>query len=250
MSRPKSVVADFGPIHHGDHNAEGHGGHGGHEEPAKADHDAPKTANEYTHELHSLAGNLALIMVILGCSFSLATYYYHVLDPAESQDHFPGLHRFLWHKWYFDELYNAIIVRPGLAISQWCAAFDRNFVDGLVNLVGRSGVKTARVSGHADRGIVDGLVNIIGNVWFAAGTWLKNVQTGCTCAAISSSWRWLRWGCSCFWPPTPEPWRRVSKRRPRKVAFRSAKSLLFAERKATFHLAPVDIDSITSAQKG
>jgi NADH-quinone oxidoreductase subunit L len=134
--------------------------------------------HEFTHENHSLAGNLALIMVVLGCSFSLATYYYHVLDPGESQDHFPGLHRFLWHKWYFDELYSAVIVRPGLAISQWCAAFDRNLVDGLVNFTGRLGVKTSAVSGSADRGIVDGFVNLIANVSFAVGSWLRNVQTG------------------------------------------------------------------------
>jgi NADH-quinone oxidoreductase subunit L len=170
QSRPASVEADFGPIDH--HEA----GHHVHPEPGA---EPPKmTANEYTHENHNLAGYLAIIMVILGCAFSLATYYYRVLDPGESQDHFPGLHRFLWHKWYFDELYSAVIVRPGLVISQGCAAFDRTIVDGLVNLTGRVGVKTSDVSGKADRGIVDGFVNLIADVSYAVGTWLRNVQTG------------------------------------------------------------------------
>jgi NADH-quinone oxidoreductase subunit L len=136
------------------------------------------TPNENTHKFHSLAGNLALIMVIIGLSFAVATYYYGVLDPGESQDHFPGLHRFLWYKWYFDELYSAMIVRPGLAVSRWCAEFDRSIVDGAVNVAGRLGVKTSVVSGKADRGIVDGLVNLIANVWYAIGTWFRNVQTG------------------------------------------------------------------------
>ncbi len=180
MSRPLSVEGDFGPIHHGHHADDEHakGEHDHHKAPAANDHPVPATANELAHANHALAGNLAIIMVILGCSFALATYYYRVLDPGESQDHFPGLHRFLWHKWYFDELYSAVIVRPGLAISQWCASFDRNIVDGLVNLVGRSGVKTAGVSGQADRGIVDGFVNLLANVSYAAGNWLRNVQTG------------------------------------------------------------------------
>lgn len=181
-SRPASVVADFGPIvhghdeHHDDHakHAAGHDDHGhGHAAPAHG-----TTPNEYTHQFHSLAGNLALIMVILGFSFAVATYLYRVLDPGESQDHFSNLHRFLWHKWYFDELYSAAIVRPGMVISRWCAAFDRSIVDGIVNLVGRVSVKTSAVSGRADRGIVDGLVNLIGNVSFAIGCWLRNVQTG------------------------------------------------------------------------
>jgi NADH-quinone oxidoreductase subunit L len=173
LSRPASVEADFGPIHAHHHDA--------HDEKAPhihAEELAAATANEFTHKYHSLAGYLALIMVLLGSSFSLATYYYHVLDPGESQDHFPGLHRFLWHKWYFDELYSAVVVRPGLAVSQWCAAFDRSVVDALVNLVGRSGVKTSVVSGQADRGIVDGFVNLLANVSFGIGTWLRNVQTG------------------------------------------------------------------------
>ena len=32
---------------------------------------------------------------------------------------FPHLHRFLMHKWYFDELYDAIFVRPSFAIGRF-----------------------------------------------------------------------------------------------------------------------------------
>lgn len=188
LSRPASVEADFGPIVHHDHHDHPPAGDD-HAKDGHADHDHAKhghadaehhgtTPNEYTHRFHSLAGYLALIMVILGFAFAVATYLVRVLDPGESQDHFSNLHKFLWHKWYFDELYSAIIVRPGLAVSQWCAAFDRTFVDGIVNSTARWGVKAANVSGKADRGIVDGFVNLLADVWFAVGTWLRNVQTG------------------------------------------------------------------------
>ena len=46
--------------------------------------------------------------------------------PRRIADRFPGVHRFLWHKWYFDN--SARHRPPGLAVSQWCAAFDRNVV--------------------------------------------------------------------------------------------------------------------------
>ena len=47
-------------------------------------------------------------------------YYYRVLDPAEAQEQFPGVHRFLRHKWYFDELYSVMLVRPALVVADWC----------------------------------------------------------------------------------------------------------------------------------
>lgn len=189
QSRPASVEADFGPIHVDDHASglpeealgkddpkivEGHR----HAHPAADDHGPPTTVNGFTHAYHSVAGYLALAMVGLGLSFALSTYYFRVLDPGESQDRFPGVHRFLWHKWYFDELYSAIIVRPGLAIAQWCAAFDRIVIDGLVNATGRWAVTISTISGQADRGIVDGFVNLIANVSYAIGAWFRNVQTG------------------------------------------------------------------------
>ncbi len=51
-------------------------------------------------------------------------------------------------------------------------------IDGLVNLAGRAGVGTARVSGRIDRGIVDGLVNVLADAWYGVGSWLRTLQTG------------------------------------------------------------------------
>jgi NADH-quinone oxidoreductase subunit L len=45
-----------------------------------------------------------------------------------------GLHRLLLHKYYVDELYDRVIVKPLLALSHWCAAsFDAGVIDGAVN---------------------------------------------------------------------------------------------------------------------
>ena len=40
---------------------------------------------------------------------------------------------FLVHKWYFDELYGAVLVRPCLALARLCREIDQVLIDGLVN---------------------------------------------------------------------------------------------------------------------
>ena len=127
---------------------------------------------------HRTAGALALLMVLLGVTFAWVIYYKGLLDPADAKEQFPGVHRFLTHKWWFDEFYSAAIVRPGLTIAGWARAFDTYVVDGIVHFVARVGLWTSRWSGSVDRGVVDGLVNVIANVSYAIGAWLRTFQTG------------------------------------------------------------------------
>jgi NADH-quinone oxidoreductase subunit L len=45
-----------------------------------------------------------------------------------------ALHRLLLHKYYVDELYDALFVRPVFAMSRWFAeVFDAGVIDGAVN---------------------------------------------------------------------------------------------------------------------
>ena len=57
-------------------------------------------------------------------------------DPAEpgaAAERFGGVYTLLVHKWYFDELYWAVFVRPCLAFARLCREIDAFLVDGLVN---------------------------------------------------------------------------------------------------------------------
>ncbi len=49
----------------------------------------------------------------------------------------PGRVRFLQHKWYFDELYSAILVRPALVVATLARWFDTHVIDGIVNGLAR-----------------------------------------------------------------------------------------------------------------
>jgi NADH-quinone oxidoreductase subunit L len=48
-----------------------------------------------------------------------------------------GFGKVLANKWYVDEFYNALIVRPLDLLAQFLVFFDKNVVDGIVNGVGR-----------------------------------------------------------------------------------------------------------------
>jgi NADH-quinone oxidoreductase subunit L len=107
----------------------------------------------------------------------------------------------LRNKFYMDELYGVVIaqkegpegktgtidsvrVQGGLLIlfvgwfAHLCSAFDKAFIDGLVNLVGLLGRALGTISAWIDHTIVDGVVNAVGIVTDMVGDGLKLLQTG------------------------------------------------------------------------
>jgi NADH-quinone oxidoreductase subunit L len=101
-----------------------------------------------------------------------------VLSPAEAKGQFPAVHRFLWNKWYFDELYSVLLVRPALTVASWCRGFDTKAIDGTVDSVANVTVEVSRWAGKFDLGIIDGLVNLTARVIYGIGGRLRGVQTG------------------------------------------------------------------------
>ena len=69
-----------------------------------------------------------------------------------------GFGKFLANKWYVDELYNAIIVRPLDLLAQFLVFFDKNIIDGIVNGVGRLVQYGSRQLRLLQRGQVGGYV--------------------------------------------------------------------------------------------
>ena len=91
--------------------------------------------NHILEEMHHLPGWVPLlptVMMILG--FLLAVYMY-IIDakqPAKLAADHPILYRFLLNKWYFDELYDAIFVRPAMWIGRFLwRTGDQKIIDGL-----------------------------------------------------------------------------------------------------------------------
>jgi len=101
-----------------------------------------------------------------------------VLDPADAVEQFPGVYRFLQHKWYADELYSAVLVRPALVVAGWAKWFDATIIDGALHGIAKVTLLTSFVSGLNDRNIVDGLANLIATTFKGIGNSFRRVETG------------------------------------------------------------------------
>ncbi|HEX2093808.1 MAG TPA: NADH-quinone oxidoreductase subunit L, partial [Longimicrobiaceae bacterium] len=60
--------------------------------------------------------------------------------------------RVLYHKYYVDELYDAVVVRPVYALSRFYATFDRVVIDGLVDSFGRVAHGLGMAAGRLQNG--------------------------------------------------------------------------------------------------
>ena len=113
--------------------------------------------------------------------FLLATvmYCWRWVDAAEVKRQFTALHRFLLNKWWFDELYDFIFIKPTHWISGVISNFDRLCIDWFLNklawLVKTFSVISERIG---DRTIVDGSVNKLAEYTYNSGLKLRSVQTG------------------------------------------------------------------------
>jgi NADH-quinone oxidoreductase subunit L len=134
--------------------------------------------SEEVHEIHLSATWWAFGAALGG--FLLATVFYglRALDPEEVRRQFPRLHRCLVRKWYFDELYAAVWVRPTLRLASWVAWLDRRGIDGVADGSARLVAAVARLDDWIDRLFVDGLIERIARGTHALGLRLRAVQSG------------------------------------------------------------------------
>lgn len=130
------------------------------------------------HEVHSTAGAAALIAAIAGLALSWLIYVKHILDPATVARQMAGTYRFLVEKWQFDNVYDAMFVRPVHVVARWPQVFDRGILDGFLHWLARSAVWVAHWDRLFDERIVDRIVNLVGDSTYAVGRSLRVLQTG------------------------------------------------------------------------
>jgi len=116
---------------------------------------------------------------VLGIGLAAAFYWKGYANPAEVRDQFRVVYNFLWHKWWFDELYDFLFVKPVLFFSRLAAAFDRRWIDWLIDGTARCTVALCRAwDWIVDRGMVDGSVNVFARWTYSFGASLREIQTG------------------------------------------------------------------------
>jgi NADH-quinone oxidoreductase subunit L len=86
------------------------------------------------------------IISVAGISAAFVVYVRRRGLSLELRDRFPAVHRFLSHKWYFDELYDAIFVRPLATLGSFSRrVIETEFVQGFI-VGGATGVVRAGTS--------------------------------------------------------------------------------------------------------
>ena len=91
------------------------------------------------------------VVMLIGLWIAYSAYIRSPEIPGKFVAQFPGLHKFLAHKWYFDELYDAIFVRPAMRIGAFLwhrgdeGTIDRFGPHGAAVVVGLGNRVTARI---------------------------------------------------------------------------------------------------------
>ncbi|MBX3415403.1 MAG: NADH-quinone oxidoreductase subunit L [Pirellulales bacterium] len=132
----------------------------------------------HAHEIHVEATLVATSAAIVGFLLALAFYGMHWLDAEDARRQFSPIYRFLVNKWYFDELYDFIFVRPVMFVSKLISDFDRKWIDAFIDSTAHWTKAIARFDDAFDRTVVDGLVNVLAAWTYSVAQSLRGIQTG------------------------------------------------------------------------
>ncbi|MEQ8788196.1 MAG: proton-conducting transporter membrane subunit [Pirellulaceae bacterium] len=124
-------------------------------------------------------GLLAFGSAAFGVTLAAVFYWFRVLDAAEARKSFAPIHRFLLNKWWFDELYEWLFIKPAHLAANLISSFDRGCIDRLIDNIARGTTWLANFwAWFADQLFVDGCVNTFASWMYGIGVALREVQTG------------------------------------------------------------------------
>ena len=94
-------------------------------------------ANHVMHDMHDIPEFIRLLPTItgvVGIGLAYLMYWFVPSLPGRLAGMFPAVHRFVLEKWYFDELYEFLFVRPAAVLARvlWQVG-DAQIIDGVPN---------------------------------------------------------------------------------------------------------------------
>ncbi|AMR27059.1 NADH-quinone oxidoreductase subunit L [Hymenobacter psoromatis] len=110
-------------------------------------------ATEPDHNTELMLMGISVLVAVVGIVLAYVMYVARKQRPAEDETQRSAIDSLVYHKYYVDELYNNLIVKPIMALSTGLYKFVEN-------------------------GILDPIANGVGRVTLAGGQLLRNVQTG------------------------------------------------------------------------
>ncbi len=144
-------------------------------------HEASEVVHSATVSFNFAVAGLSTVVALLGLLGGWAIYRNYRAGEVEPFQRWLGpIFTLLRNKYYVDELYQLVIIRPVVWLADQVFNFDNRWVvDPLVNLVGAVGRAAADISLLFDKVAVDsGLVEGTAKAFNAFGGWLRQTQTG------------------------------------------------------------------------
>ena len=133
---------------------------------------------ESLHHAHYPAMIISICIAGLGILLAFAFYKWKKFDADALAEKIKPLYTFSLNKWYFDNLYDGVIIKGLLGFTQVLRWFDNTIVDGAVNGAAFVTKKSADGSGKFDNSVVDGLVNLVASIVMFFGLVFRKIQTG------------------------------------------------------------------------
>jgi NADH-quinone oxidoreductase subunit L len=138
----------------------------------------PAEHESHADAIHYPVAFTAFGVALAGFLLAGAMYWWRWIDAAKVARALSPAYWFVRNKWWFDEVYDWVFVRPVHCIAAWVAAVDRNVIDWLADNLARSVCLLSVFDDWIDRTFVDGLVNRVAAWTYAAGVRLRAVETG------------------------------------------------------------------------
>jgi NADH-quinone oxidoreductase subunit L len=98
--------------------------------------------------------------------------------PGLAAQRFARLYRLVFNKYYVDEIYQRLLVRPLLNLVALSGRFDLHGIDATVDFSSRLTAKLSFLVGWEDLQVVDGAVNGLAEVVQGWGSQIQRLQTG------------------------------------------------------------------------
>jgi NADH:ubiquinone oxidoreductase subunit 5 (subunit L)/multisubunit Na+/H+ antiporter MnhA subunit len=140
----------------------------------------PDEHASHNEAIRTPAGWSAILVALAGIAGASVVYLWELVSAATLRRYLNLLYHLTWNKWWFDELYDFVFVRPTLAISAFVATvLDRGLIDSLLHFCAWLYRQLSTVvSVVGDRWIIDNAVDTFAETTWDAGLSLRSVQTG------------------------------------------------------------------------
>jgi NADH-quinone oxidoreductase subunit L len=133
-----------------------------------------------------LSISLFSLLVIFGAI--LTGYFLYRNKPA------PSYSDFLTHNFLMDKLYRVGIIKPSLAMAQASQAIDKQWIDKTLHRIVYAQIAFSHLIGWGDRVVIDGLVNLIAKTGKGIGSASRSFSNG----KIQSYIAWAMLGLIIF----------------------------------------------------